>query len=244
MKKIIALLTLCLCIVTNTAYAKTLVDITKVLLEKNGVEVTEDVSGINRLQNRRSLKNPAIISAAIKSGVIVAKKGIVIEDGTDFTPLTDALVKKYITDNQFKIVSGKQVDLLRNQNIIFNENTFFVTENQSVTDLNYTDVYTCIINRGNKAFYVWKATEVVQPTLYRGKLYWAEDGEIILSTLYRKGFDSWIKESKIDSLLSLDGSEVGISEDFIMKNLDKEIYIFADNYGGEIKVKGIFGGDF
>ena len=67
MKKIICILTVCLCVLNTSVSAASLGDMTKKVMDYFQIEVTEDTSGINRLQNRRSIKNPALISAAISS---------------------------------------------------------------------------------------------------------------------------------------------------------------------------------
>ena len=238
MKKIIGILMVLLC-VCNISVSADLGDITEKLLEYYKIEVTDDVSGTGRLQNRRNIKNPELVSAAIKSGVIVAKNGLVNESGDDYTPVIDGLIKRYINSNYHRFVSGKLVELARSQHIIFDDTTFFVTLNQKKSDLNYTDVYTCITDRSNKALFVWKAGEIVQPALYKVKLYWLEGDEFVASQVYRKGFGDWIKESKEGELYTLDASAVSVSEDFVTENLDKYVYVFADNYGGNIVVKGI-----
>lgn len=239
MKKLIGILAVWMCVFNLNVSASGLSDITQKLLEYYKIEVTDDVSGVSRLQNRRNLKNPQLISTAINNGIIVAKNGLVDEHGTDYTPITDGLIKRYINSNQHKFVSGKQVDLLRNQNISFTKDTFFVTPNQRADDLDYKDIYTCVTDRENRALFVWKAGEVIQPAIYRVKLYWLEGGELVVSEIYRKGYDSWIKESKTETLYTLDASQISVSDNFVMNNLDKYVYVFADNYGGNIIVKGI-----
>lgn len=238
MKKLISLLTVCMCLLSINVNAASLTDMTEKLMDYFKVEVSEDVSGIDKLQNRRNIKNPALISAAINNDIIIAKNGLVNENGTDYTPLTDGLIKRYVNDNNYRFVSGIQVDLLRNKNVKFDENTFFVTENSEEADLNYTDIYTCVVDKNNTALFVWKAGDVVQPALYRVKMYWMEAGELIVTQIYRKEFDLWIKESR-DQFYSLDSSQISVSQDFVLQNLDKYLYVFADNYGGNIVVKGI-----
>lgn len=238
MKKLISLLTVCMCLLSINVNAASLTDMTEKLMDYFKVEVSEDVSGIDKLQNRRNIKNPALISAAINNDIIIAKNGLVNENGTDYTPLTDGLIKRYVNDNNYRFVSGIQVDLLRNKKVKFDENTFFVTENSEEADLNYTDIYTCVVDKNNTALFVWKAGDVVQPALYRVKMYWMEAGELIVTQIYRKEFDLWIKESR-DQFYSLDSSQISVSQDFVLQNLDKYLYVFADNYGGNIVVKGI-----
>lgn len=227
-----------MCLLSVNANAASLAEMTEKLMAYYKVEVSEDTSGINRLQNRLSIENPALISTAINNGIIVARNGLVDEKGTDFTVLTDGLIKRYVNDDNYIFVSGKQVDLLRNKNVKFDENTFFVTENSAKTDLNYTDVYTCVVDKNNTALFVWMSSDVIQPAVYKVKLYWAEGSEMIVSEIYRKEFDLWLKESA-DGLYSMDCSQMAISQNFIMENLDKYLYVYADSYGGNIVVKGI-----
>jgi len=237
MKKIICIFTVCLCVISTSVSAASLEEMTKKVMDYFKIEVTEDVSGISKLQNRRSISNPELFSAAINNGIVIARNGLVNDKGTDYTPLINGLIKKYINNNNYRFVSGQQVDLLRNKNIVFTKSTVFVTE----AELNYTDIYTCIVNRDNEVVFVWKSNDIKQPELYRVKLYWAEDNELIVTQVYRKEYDQWLKESK-DDFYSLDISGVNVSETFIMENLDKYIYVFADGYGDKVVVKGIGGG--
>lgn len=238
MKKIIGILAVCMMLCSVNVSAMNFTEMTEKLVKHYDVKVTDDVSGISKLQNRRNIKNPSLISAAINSGIIVARNGLVNENGTDFTPLTDGIIKRYIKDEKYKFVSGLKADLLRNQGVIFNKNTFFVTENSKESDLSYTDIYTCVVDKSNNALFVWKAGKVVKPAIYKVKLYWLEEDEMIVTDIYRKEFDLWIKESK-NQFYSLDSSQIGLSQDFIMKNLDQYIYIFADSYGENIKIWGV-----
>ena len=237
MKKIISLLTVCLCFFNICVSAASLADMTEKIMNYYNEEITDDISGINKLQNRRNIHNPLLISSAVKSGVIITRNGLVNEDGTDYTPLINGLIKRYINNDNFRFVAGKKVDLLRNKNVVFDKNTFFVTENSSEDDLNYTDTYTCVTDRENKALFVWKAIDVVQPSIYRVKLYWLEADELVATEMYRKEFDLWIKKS--GDFCSLDSSQISVSQDFIINNLDRYVYVFADDYGDNIVVKGI-----
>ena len=234
MKKIICILTVCLCILNTSVSAASLEDMTKKVMDCFEIEITGDTSGINKLQNRRSIKNPALVSAAINNGIIVARDGLVNEAGKDYTPLINGLIKKYIKDDNYKFVSGKQVDLLRNKKVVFNDDTVFITE----ADLNYTDIYTCVADKDNVAIFVWKAADIKQPSLYRVKMYWMEEDELIVTEVYRREYDLWLKESK-DEFYSFDVSQINLSEEFILKNLDKYIYVFADDYGENVAVWGI-----
>lgn len=239
MKKIITVLTfLIFALITNVS-ASGFMELTETLLKYHNIEATNDLSGISRLQNRRNLKNPEIISAAINGGVMVAKAGIVNEEGNDLSPLTDGLIKRYINDDSCLFVSGKREALIRSHNLAFFSKTVFVTENQSIEDINYNDVYTCITDKANRIMFIWKAGEIVQPSMYKVKLYWLENSELYASEVYRKGYGTWIKESVDGTFAVFDASDVSISENFVLENLDKYVYIFADNYGGKVVVKGI-----
>ncbi len=234
MKKIICILTVCMCVLNTPVSGASLGDMTKRVMDCFKIEITDDTSGINKLQNRRSIKNPALISAAINNCVIIARDGLVDEAGTDYTPLTNGLIKKYINDDNYRFVSGRQVDLVRNKNIVFNDDTMLITD----TELNYTDIYTCVVNKDNVAIFVWKAADVKQPSLYKLKMYWIEGDELVVTEVYRKEYNLWLKESK-NEFYSFDVSLINVNEEFIMKNLDKYIYVFADNYGGNIIIRGI-----
>lgn len=240
MKKIISMLTACVCLLSANVNvnAVTLTEMTNKLMNYYKVEVGEDLSGIEKLQNRRNIQNPALISTAINNDILIAKDGLVNEKGTDYTPLTNGIIKRYINDSNYAFVSGGYVDLTRNKNILFNENTFFVTENLKESDLNYSDIYTCVTDRDNNAIFVWKFVDIIQPSVYRAKLYWAEDGELVVTDIYKREFDLWIKVNS-GKFYALDSSDVSISQDFIINNLDRLIYVFADNYGEKIIVKGI-----
>lgn len=239
MKKIIALLMLFTFVFGTNVNASAFVELTEKLLSHHNIEVTDDLSGINRLQNRMNIKNPALISTAIKSGVIVAKNGVVNENGADLSPLADGLIKRYIADNSVQFISGKREYLIRSRNLTFYGKTFYVTENQSVEDINYTDIYTCIADNSNRVLFIWKAGDIVQPAIYKVKLYWLEENELYASEVYRKEYNSWIKESVDGSFAVMDASDVSVSESFILENLDKYVYVFADNYNGRVVVKGI-----
>lgn len=238
MKKLISILTVFTCLLSIRVNAADFTDMTEKLMDYFKIEVSEDVSGINMLQNRRNIKKPELMSTAIKNGIIIAKNGLVNENGMDYTALTDGLIKRYINNENYKFVSGTRVDLVRNKNVKFDEKTFFVTENFSQSDLNYTDVYTCITDRENNAIFVWKSGDVIQPAIYKVKMYWLEKDELIVTEIYKKEFDLWIKESK-ERFYSIDSSQISVNQDFILENLDGYVYVFADNYGGKIKVKGI-----
>lgn len=239
MKKIIVLLTLLIFTFSINVSASGFVKLTEKLLEIHNIEITDDLSGINRLQNRRNIKNPKVISAAIKSGVMVAKNGVVNEESTDFSSLTDGLIKKYVNDDSVKFVSGSREELVGNYNLVFYDKTVFVTENQSLDDINYTDIYTCIADSSDKIIFIWKAGNIIQPAVYKVKLYWLESAELYASEVYKKNYDSWIKENFKDNFAVLDASYISVDEDFVLKNLDKYIYVFADSYDGKIVVKGI-----
>ncbi len=238
MKRLISIMTVCICLFVTNVNAASLSDMTKKVMDYHKIEVENDFSGIDRLQNRRTVKNPVLISTAIKNGVLIAKNGLVNEDGTDYTPLINGLIKRYVNNSSYKFVSGMYVDLTRNKKIVFNDDTFFVTENSTQSDLNYKDLYTCIVNRENTALFVWSSTDIVQPAIYRAKLYWIEGSEMVVTNVYRKEFDLWLKENS-GGFYTLDSSGINVSQDFILKNLDKYVYVFADNYGGKITVKGI-----
>lgn len=238
MKKIIGILAVCILLCSVNVSAMNLSEMTEKLMEYHNIELSDDISGINKLQNRRNLKNPKLVSTAINNGIIVARKGLVNEEGTDFTPITDGIIKRYINDDNYRFLSGIQADLTRNQGVKFDTSTFFITENSNVSDLNYTDTYTCVVDKDNTALFVWKAGEVVKPAVYKVKLYWIEKDEMIVTEIYKKEFDLWIKESKAQ-FYTLDCSQIGVTEEFVLNNLDKYVYVFADSYGENIKVKGI-----
>lgn len=238
MKKIISLLTACVCLLSINVNAANLSEMTEMIMGYYKFEIMEDLSGIEKLQNRRNIQNPALISTAINNGVLIVKNGLINEKGTDYTPLTNGIVKRYINDSNYTFISGGYVDLIRNKNVLFNEDTFFITENLRESDLNYRDKYTCVTDRDNNVIFLWKSTDFIQPSVYRAKLYWAEEGELVVTDMYKRGFDLWIKVNS-GNFCSLDSSDIGISQDFIMNNLDKYIYIFADDYGEKIIVKGI-----
>ena len=238
MKRIISIFTVCMLLCNVNVSAMSLSEMTEKLMEYYKIELSEDTSAINKLQNRRNVKNPKLVSTAMNNGIIVARNGLVNENGTDFEVITDGLIRRYVNDENYKFLSGIKVDLLRNQGVKFDENTFFVTENSNEADIDFKNVYTCVVNRENTALFVWKSGDVVKPAVYRVKLYWVEKDEMIVSEIYRKEFDLWIRESK-NQLYSLDCSQIAVSRDFIMENLDKYVYVFADSYGGNIKVKGI-----
>ena len=213
-------------------------DMTKKLVKYFNVQVTDDVSGINKLQNRKNLENPKLVSAAIKNGVIVAKNGLVNESGTDFTPLADGIIKRYISDDNYIFLSGTVKDLKANKSIKINNDTFCITTNGKIDDFSDSDIVTCVADKKGNILFMWKATDITAPALYKVKFYWAESGEIIVTNIYRKEYALWIDETT-DSFRTLDGTQVGITKEFVMENLDKYIYVFADNYGGNIRVKGI-----
>ena len=213
-------------------------DMTKKLMIHYNVGVTDDVSGINKLQNRKNLKNPKLISAAIKSGIIVAKDGIVNEKGTDFTPLTNGIIKRYINDDNYIFLSGTVEDLKANKNIKIDRDTFCITPNGKLSDISASDVATCVVDKNGKVIFIWKSADVTAPALYKVKFYWAEADELIATNVYRKEYVDWIDESK-STFRTFDISSVGVTKDFVMKNLDKYIYVFADNCGETIKVMGI-----
>ncbi len=239
MKKVIIILTVVMCLFSINVNAVNLAEMTEIFMKQNKIPYEDDdLSGISTLQNRKNIKNPQLISSAIKNGILVAKNGLVNENATEYTPLTDALIKKYIIDSEYRFITGGYVELERNKKISFNDDTFYVTENTGKKDLNYTDTYTCIVNRDNDAVFVWKTTDIMHPALYRVKLYWAESQELIVTEIYQKQFDLWIRQ-RVDNFLALDASQVSISEDFILKNLDEYVYVFADDYGEKIVVKGI-----
>ncbi len=238
MKKIICIFTACMCLFSVNAGAMNFTQMTEKLMQYYKIETGEDLSGIKRLQNRRNLKNPALISTAINNGIIAARNGIVIENGTDFAPLTDGIIKKYINDDNFRFTAGNKVELLRNQNVKLNDKTFFVTENSAEEDLNYTDMYTCIVDRENNVLFLWESGDVALPVLYRVKLYWVENDEMIVTEMYRKEYDLWLKESK-NQFYTMDCSQVGITKEFILENLDKYIYVFCDGNEDKLVVKGV-----
>lgn len=213
-------------------------DMTEKLVKHFDVQVTDDVSGINKLQNRKNLKNPQLVSAAIKNGVIVAKNGLVNESGTDFTPLTDGIIKRYINDDNYIFLSGTMKDLKANKSIKIDNNTFFITTNGKIADFSDSDIVTCVADKDGKVLFMWKATDITAPALYKVKLYWAEADELIATNVYRKEYGAWIDETK-GSFTTFDSSQIGITKDFVMTNLDNYIYIFADNYGENIVIKGI-----
>lgn len=239
MKKIIILVTLLIFTFSINVNASDFVKLTEKLLKYHNIEVTDDVSGINYLQNRRNIKNPEIISAAIKSGVIVAKNGIVNENGEDFSPVTDGLIKRYINDSNYIFISGSYENLKETYNLQFYDKTVYVTENQSVKDINNSDIYTCVVDSTNKVNFIWKAGEIIQPAIYKVKLYWLEGAQLYASQVYRKDYGLWERENIDDNFTMLDASDISVSEGFILENLDKYIYIFADSYGGKIVIKGI-----
>ncbi len=234
MKKLICILTVCLCVMNMCVNATSLEKMAIKVMDYFKIEVTGDTSGILKLQNRRSISNPTLISAAINNDIIVARDGLVNDKGTDYEPLINGLIKKYINDDNHRFVSGTQVDLMRNKNIVFKNDTVFITK----TELNYTDIYTCVVNKDNQAVFVWEAVDIRQPSLYKVKMYWIEDDELIVTQVYRKEYDQWIKESR-DGFYSFDISQKDVGEKFIMDNLDQYVYVFADDYGDKVVVKGI-----
>ena len=237
MKKIITVLMVCMLVGNINVSAVNFTDVTKKLVSHFNVQVTDDLSGISKLQNRKNLTNPKLISAAIKSGVVVARNGLIDEDGKDFTPLTDGIIKRYINDDNYIFVAGT-IDELKKKNIKLDSSAFYITENGKNTDISSEELCTCVADKNGKVIFAWKSGDVVSPALYKVKLYWAESGEIIVTNIYRKEYALWIDETT-DSFRTLDGTQVGITKEFVMENLDKYIYVFADNYGGNIRVKGI-----
>lgn len=238
MKKIISIFILSMLICSTSVSAMDFTDMTKKLVNYFNVQVTDDVSGINKLQNRKNLKNPELISAAIKSGVIVAKEGLVNESGTDFTPLTDGIVKRYINDDNYIFLSGTVEELKVNKIIKTFKDTFYITKNGKQSDFDSADTVTCVVDKDGRVLFMWKATSITTPALYKVKLYWAEENELIATNVYRKEYGVWIDKTK-GSFTTFDSSQVGITKEFVMNNLDEYIYIFADNQGENIVIKGI-----
>ena len=238
MKKIISVFIVCMLLCGINVGAMNFSDMTEKHVKYYKVEVTEDISGISKLQNRKNLKNPKLISAAIKNGIIVVKDGLVNEDGTDFTPLTDGIIKRYINNDNYIFLSGTAAELKANKNIKMYEDAFFITVNGKLSDFSSSDIVTCVVDKSGKALFVWKGGNIISPSLYKVKLYWAEADELIATNVYRKEYGAWIDESK-GLFTTFDSSRVGITKDFVMKNLDNYIYIFADNYGEKIKIMGV-----
>ena len=114
MKKIIGILAVCMLLCSANVSAMNLSEMTEKLMEYYKIELSDDISGINKLQNRRNIKNPKLVSAAINNGIIVARNGLVNESDTDFTVITDGIIKRYINDDNYRFLSGIQVDLTRN----------------------------------------------------------------------------------------------------------------------------------
>ena len=238
MKKIISIFIVCMLICSTSVSAMDFTDMTKKLVDYFNVKVTDDVSGINKLQNRKNIKNPKLISAAIKNGVIVAKSGLVNEVGTDFTPLTDGIIKRYINDDNYIFLSGALEDLKVNKSIKTFKDTFYITKNGKQSDFDSADKVTCVVDKAGRVLFMWKATSITAPVIYKVKLYWAESNKLIATNVYRKEYGAWIDETK-GSFTTFNSSKVGLTKDFVMNNLDNTIYIFADSKGENIVIQGI-----
>lgn len=221
----------------ETAYAGTLKDVLLTVMERQGVEITDDETYVNKLQNRNNIVYKNIVSTAIKNGLLVAKNRLVDLDGNDFTPLTDAVSKKCLKDDDLRFVCGTIPELEKTEHPVFFGETFYVTENMSKDDLNQTDLYTCVVNAKNEVLYVWKAGEIKRPCLYRATLYWAEEGKLIVKNLERKAFRFWIAEESGYSEIPVKNN-ICVDENFILYNLDSTVYFLADSYGG-IEIYGI-----
>ena len=236
LKRMICIFFTIFALCSQTAYASTLKDALLTAMEKSGIEITDDETYADKLQNRRNIVYKNIVSTAIKNGFLVPKNGLINLDGTDFTPLTDAIAKKCLKNDDLRFICGSVTQLEKTEHPVFSDGTFYITENMSREDLNQTDLYTCVINAKNEVLYVWKAGEIKKPCLYRATLYWAEDQKLIVKNLERKAFRFWMPEEKGFSEIPV--KNICIDENFVLYNLDSTVYFLADSYGG-IEIYGI-----
>lgn len=238
MKKVIAMLALSLA-VSITAYGDaTLGDAIRKLVIDNGITLNDNTSCLDKLQNRRFIKDKKIISAAHRNGFLLINNKILDVDGTDMSPLINGIIKKCVADDKYLIVTGNMETILDEYGAYTDNKTFFITKSLSKNDMSENELYTCVIKGDKHIDYLWNASEIKQPSVYRARLYWAEGNEIIVSKLEKKSYDSWHEVNKGVSVLDADDGI--IKEDFVINHLDKTIYMLADDYAG-IRIKGIGG---
>ena len=238
MKKTICIFCIFLAFFSVDVSASTLGEALKMVMERLEIEASDDTSYADTLQNRLKITEKSVISTAIKNKLLISKNNVINLDGTDFTPLINGIVYRTAADDRYKIITGTLYTLEKVNHVVFSDETVYVTPELSRDDLNRQDVYTCVVTSDNMAEYVWIASEFIQPSMYRAKLYWADDNIMIVTGLERKAFRFWIAENTVE-YTEFDMTNVRVDKQFVLNNLDCTVYIFADYRNGKYITYGI-----
>ena len=238
MKKFICVFCIIFVFFSNLVSAKTLNDAIKMMMETQKIEVKDSTIYADRLQNRNEISEKSLISSAIENRVVIAKNNVLNVNGSDFSPVTDAVVRRVVSDIRYGVVSGNLSTLEKANHVHFSDETIYLTPNFSRKDLNSETLYTCVINADNGAEYVWVAGEFRQPSIYRARLYWADENAMVVTKLERKAFRFWMMENT-SSYTEFDTNNLKIDRQFILDNLDQTVYIFADYRDGKYIAYGI-----
>ena len=227
MRKFICVFCIIFVFFGNLVSAKTLNDAIKMMMEVQKIEVKDSTIYADRLQNRNEISEKALISSAIENRVVIAENNVLNVNGSDFSPVTDAILRRVVSDIRYSVVSGNLETLEKINHVHFSDETIYLTPNFSRKDLDSETLYTCVIDGENRVNYVWIASEFRQPTIYRATLYWADENAMVVTKLERKAFRFWLMENT-SSYTEFDTSNLKIDRQFILDNLDKTVYIFAD----------------
>ncbi|MBR0276857.1 MAG: hypothetical protein IJQ50_00130 [Clostridia bacterium] len=234
MKKILFFIALCFAF-SITANASPFENAVEMVMEKFGCQITDDVSEINYLHNREKIKNKKLIASAMRNNLILFKGYVLDTESENYEPLANGIISKALYDDNCKLLTGTLADLETKNQVVFTDDTVYLIQNLSRKGLNYNDLYCCAVNLKNEVLYIWIAGEIKHPAIYRAKLFWAEDKCMILKELKCKVLKYWMDVNLNEyTEVYVDGNLY--DKQFILNNIDKEIYLLADDYGGNIKI--------
>lgn len=238
MKKIICVFCVLLGILCTNVSAATLEDAVRKVTEILDIKAENDTSYADKLHNRLEIKDKKLANSAIKNKIVICKNNVLNFNGNDFSPLTNGLIYRYVREGYCSVLSGTFEDLERVKKVDFNDETFYITPNFSYSDITKSTIYTCIVGMDNKAKFVWADGKIKQPAIYRAKLYWADENLLVATDLEKRIFGNWFSEGH-GGFVEFDATELNVDRNFVLENLDKPVYLFADNYGGKYTVYGI-----
>ncbi len=234
MKKLTILLALIMSM-SFTVNGATLEEATSKLAEKLNIKITEDVSSLKYIHNRETIENKNLFASVMSSGWLIPSDHIIKASSTDYSPLINGIISKTISDGGMKILTSNISDMENKSHVSITDNTFFLTENLARKDINYNEEYTYVVDMKNEVKYIWVTGGIKHPVIYKANLFWVEGKTLIVKNLKTRSFMNWVPvNSEEYTEFNLENNV--LNEEFILKNIDKEIYVFVDDYGSEIKV--------
>ena len=221
---------------TTSVHADTVAETTgRVMSRFNIPIVDDDVDNLQFYKNHGLVdaQYKPLLSSAVKAGVLIPTDGILTPESEDLLPVKNGIINFGLRNQHVKFTAGKFADNRIGDSVV-NKDTV------RVDALTEGELYTALVDRDNNVIAVWKPTELIQPTLYRGRLYVKAGDMMVVYATERKAFDMWIVEeirsstNRTDQFVEVDltGTTIGLTDDEDVNEMymDEFVYFVADGY--------------